>query len=252
MVATSTQYDFSSLIEEFLTLKPIEGANGAALRQQVRSRASTLFAHPDMRYMPAFKLLDMLAEMVNLASAISAEPQLRTSEATALLASHISDHAPLVQDFLLEAALERARYAPIMLSPTDAEGLNYRNLLLEKRWDAMASAHQQLAPLPADWLSAVAEQVRAAIHAPAFSTYRVGPLLQCFAEMLSHARQMHETRAALAQLPTLIGPQSALWKRYQLKASRYREREDGALLASHLPDQARMPTPKLPSKHALH
>jgi hypothetical protein len=252
MVATSAQYNFTSVIEEFLALKPMAGPHGDVLRQQVRERAQALFSHPDVRYMPAFKLLDLLAEMVNLATAISDEAQLRRTEATALLNSHISDHAPLIIDFLLEAAVERARYAPMMLEPTSADGLAYRNLLLQKRWEAMLTAHQQLVPLPMPWVQSVSAVVTSAIQAQTFAHYRIGPLLQLFAEMLSQARQLHETSAPVEQLEKLIGPQSALWKRYILKAARYREREDSTAHAGALPAQARMPGVTLPAKHSLH
>jgi hypothetical protein len=142
MVALSEQYNFASVIDEFVTLKSFTGPHGDFLRERMRRRALDLLAHPDIRYMPAFKLLDLLAEMVNTASAIAEEPQLRRNEAQALLDSHISNNAPLIAQFMLEAALERARYEPMMLEAADTDAMAYRNLTLTKRWQAMLAAHQ--------------------------------------------------------------------------------------------------------------
>lgn len=243
MVELSEQYNFSSVIDEFTALKSFPLPHGDFLRERMRRRALELLARPDIRYMPAFKLLDLLAGMVNTAADIAAAPQLRRNEAQALLDSHISDTAPLIVEFMLEAALERARYEPIMLEADDADALAYRNLLLSKRWQAMLAAHQDHAPLPPEWTQAVGDAVIGVISASTFADYRIGPLLQFFAEMLAIARQLHETAAPLAQLHDHIGQRSPLWKRYALKTARFRD----------LPGttQSRLPTP-LPVKHSLH
>lgn len=254
MVALSEQYNFASVIDEFVALKPFTGPHGDFLRERMRHRALEILSHQDIRYMPAFKLLDLVAEMVNTASAIAEEPQLRRNEAQALLDSHISNNAPLIAQFILEAALERARYEPMMLEANDADALAYRNLTLTKRWQAMLAAHQAHSKLPVEWSQAVSAQVALAIASPTFAEYRVGPLLQFFAEMLATARQFHETLTPLDQLAAHIGEQSPLWKRYALKATRYREH------ASHdpyeddrdLPAQSRVPAIPLPAKHSLH
>lgn len=244
MVALSEQYNFSSVIDEFTSLKSFPLPHGDFLRDRMRRRALEILARPDIRYMPAFKLLDVVAVMVNTAADIAAESQLRRNEAQALLDSHISDTAPLVVDFMLEAALERARYEPMMLEADDADALAYRNLLLGKRWQAMLTAHQAHAPLPPEWTQTIGDAVISVISAPAFADYRIGPLLQFFAEMLAIARQLHETAAPLAQLCEHIGEQSALWKRYALKNARFRDLPSST--------QTRVPSIPLPAKHSLH
>lgn len=242
MVALSEQYNFASVIDEFIALKSFPQPHGDFIRDRMRRRALEILARPDIRYMPAFKLLDMLAGMVNTAAEIAAEPQLRRNEAQGLLDAHISDTAPLIVDFMLEAALERARYEPMMLDADDADALAYRNLMLGKRWQAMLAAHQAHAPLPPEWTQAVGDAVINVISASTFADYRVGPLLQFFAEMLGIARQLHDTAAPLTQLPAHIGEQSALWKRYALKGARFRD----------IPAQSRTPSIPLPAKHSLH
>lgn len=251
MVTLSTHYNFASVVDEFITLKPFTGPHAELLRSQLRTRAQEILSHADIRYMPAFKILDLLAEMVNTASAIAQEPQLRPQEATALLHAHMSDTSPLVREFMLEAALERARYAPMMLDATDADGLAYRNLTLEKRWQAMRTAHQSLTQLPDDWIAHVDQHVASAIHAPVFASYRTGPLMQLFAEMLQTARNLHESAAPLHQLAELLDPQSPLWRRYALKAGRYKEPPTAAQPTS-LPTQARVPSAPLPTIHSVH
>lgn len=254
MVALSEQYNFASVIDEFIALKSFPLPHGDFLRERMRKRALEILSHPDIRYMPAFKLLDLSAEMVNTTAAIAAEPQLRRNEAQALLDSHISDAAPLVAQFMLEAALERARYEPMVVEATGADALAYRNLMLTKRWQAMLDAHQAHVALPDAWASAVSDSVVSVISSPHFADYRVGPLLQFFAEMLAIARQLHETAAPLAQLRDHIGDHGALWKRYALKNARYREQGSTDPHEEHrdLPAQSRIPPIPLPSKHSLH
>ena len=254
MVALSEQYNFVSVIDEFIALKSFPLPHGDFLRERMRKRALEILSHPDIRYMPAFKLLDLSAEMVNTAAAIAAEPQLRRNEAQALLDSHISDAAPIVAHFMLEAALERARYEPMVVDATGADALAYRNLMLAKRWQAMLAAHQAHAALPEDWVLAVGDHVLQVISAPHFVDYRVGPLLQFFAEMLAIARQLHDTAAPLTQLRQHIGEHGALWKRYALKNARYREHAPTDPHADHrdLPAQSRVPPIPLPAKHSLH
>jgi hypothetical protein len=247
MVATTADYNFAVVVDEFLDLKDFPNPNGPSLRAQIRTRALEIFAHPDVRYMPAFKILDLVAELVNAAGEIAAEHQLRANEATALLSAHSSDTTPLVQQFLLDAALERARYEPMMLEANGNDARAYRNLILTKRWQAMLHAHQSLTALPADWVAVVTTTVDQAMHAPVFARYRTGPLLQLFAEMLQRARQLHESAAPIIQLTEHIGAQSALWKRYALKAARY-EHKPGHEPAA--PNRVLAPTTTGP--HAIH
>lgn len=246
MVTISNPYHFTSVVDEFLALKEFPAPNGPALRQRLRDRTLAILAHPDIRYMPAFKILDIVAELVNTAADIAAEPQLRQNEAFALLDAHSSDQSPLIRQCLLDAALERARYEPMMLlDAEDSDALAYRNLILSKRWHAMLAVHQSLITLPPEWVHQVSSMVEQAIHDPAFARYRTGPLLQLFAEMLQQARQLHESHATLGTLQEHISPQSALWRSYVLKAARYQQK-------SAEPTPGRVPTTPLPGRHAIH
>lgn len=235
----SAHYNFRSVVEEFFELRPFKGPHAETLRQMVRARASEILAHPDIRYMPAFKILDLLAEMVNTASAVALEPQLRAVEARALVRETLTDQSPLVRQFMLEAALERARYEPMMIESHGIDALTYRNLTLRKRWAAMMHAHQALATLPEAWMLAVNDAVERAILSDIFQSYRTGPLLQFFAEMLQAARQLHAASAPIETLQSSLAPESGLWKRYALKAARYQEKNPEE--AQALPAHARIP-----------
>lgn len=249
MVAPSTQFNFRSVIEEFLGLKSFGGPHAQMLRDQVRERALEILGRPDIRYMPAFKILDLLGQMVNITDAVAAEPQLRAHEATSLVRASLADNAPLIRDFLLDAALERARYEPMMVDAPGAAALTHRNLTLRKRWLAMRHAYDELATLPAEWMEQVSLSVGRAIAAPCFYQYRHGPLLQLFAEMLNLAHELHEENAPLESLRELLSEDAALWKRYALKAARYLDR---SAATGSLPPHARLPADHLPPPQSVH
>lgn len=249
MVALTPELNFQTVIDEFFALKPMTGPHAAALQKQVCERAAEIFANPDLRYMPAFKILDLLAEMVNIATATAAEPQLRAHEATALLRASLSDNTPLIREFVLDAAIERARYEPMMLTPDPAQDIPHRDLALRKRWQAMLATHQSLDPLPNDWHAALTIAVDAVIAAEQFHSFRQGPLLQLFAEMLDTARHLHFEQASLSALTIAVGPASMLWKRYALKAARYAEKPVDA--PGTLPAESRIPGDQ-PASNRVH
>lgn len=222
MAADHNQYNFSSVIDEFFTLKPLTGPHASALRQLVEKRAREILAHPDVRYMPAFKILDLFTDMVNTAGAIDEEKQLREEEALALLRNVLSADAMRLRQFMLDAALERARYEPMMIAGAAENEGKLRDLTLRKRWQSMRATHQSMSALPQPWMDAVEAAVESVIAASCFDGYRQGPLLQCFAEMLATARQLHTSGRPLESLAEALGEDSPLWKRYALKALRYR------------------------------
>lgn len=246
MVSLTRDYNFASVVDDFFALKTLSGPHADILRTQVRARAEELLGNPDTRYMPAFKILDLLAVMVNTATDVASESQLRAHEATALLRANLADTTPLVRQFVLDAALERARYEPMMI--VESEDISHRDAALHKRWDAMLSAHQALEPLPPEWEAEISRAVAHVMAAEAFHEFRQGPLLQLFAEMLQAARTLHREQASLAQLHKALGPDAPLWKRYALKANRYGEKHEGD--DSTLPAEARVPTP--PNSPHLH
>jgi hypothetical protein len=224
MVATASAYDFTAVIDGFLATRPIEGRNAATIISTVRSKASALLAHPDVRYMPAFKILDLLAALVNIGSTIGEASQLRPVEVEVLLRESLSDSSPLVRQFLLEAALERARYEPMMLDAPVTDSHTERQLILQKRWAAMRTAHLEKAKLPAPWMAIIDDAVAHALHADDFRRFRQGPLLQLCAEMLALARKLHHQHTSPETLIHELSPQGSLWRRYALKSARFNEK----------------------------
>ena len=224
MVADARQYNFSGIIEAFFTQKPLTGPNSALLRGMVEARAGEMLLHPDVRYMPAFKILDLLSSMVEASHLLDAEPQLRASEARALLQQQLEEHSPRLRQFLLDAALERARYEPMMILGNTVLG-HRADLTLRKRWHAMRVAHQSLHPLPPSLLIVVDNAVERTITAANFAHYREGPLMQYFAEMLELARRMATENAEPDALTSALAEGQILWKRYALKPQRYRSKK---------------------------
>lgn len=219
MVHVWQSLNFSSLMDEFFATRPLRGPHAKALQSLVHTRTSDLLNHPDVRYMPTFKVLELLANIANITQAIDEESQLYEHEARAMLHQALSDEASLIHHFLLEASLERARYEPMMI--LDTAGHTLRDHTLRKRWTAMRYAHQRHTKLPASWLTIVDEAVAAAIAAPCFLNFRVGPLMQLFAEMLNTARRLYEEKATPEMLAHALAESGTLWKRYALKPKRY-------------------------------
>ena len=225
MVDTAATYDFTSVIDGFLAQKKLVGRNGAFITATIRSRALTLLANPDVRYVPAFKILDLLAAMVNIGAAIDDAEQLRPNEISALLRESLSDSAPLMRQFMLDATLERVRYEPMMLGTRITDPGVERDTILQRRWAAMRAVHQEKVGLPDDWIELVDTAIDHVIAAKEFLRFRQGPLLQLFTEMLSVARKLHQQGESLETLESSLSDHGALWRRYALKTARYGEKQ---------------------------
>jgi len=223
MVSTVSAYDFSAVLDGLLGRQNIRGPHAAAIIAVTRERAHALLSLSDARYMPAFKILDMLSAMVTIAAAIAEASQLRAIEVQALLRESLNNDTRLVRQFMLEAALERARYEPLMFHANGSDERAERELILERRWAAMRAAHHERVVLPEDWMDTIDTMVEQALSADAFKHFRQGPLLQMFAEMLAIARKMHQQNDSLANLKRSLARDGALWRRYALKSKRYRE-----------------------------
>lgn len=224
MVATSSAYDFATIVDSFLAQKNIGGRHAAAVQSAVRTRALALLETPDVRYMPAFKILDLLAALTNIGAAIADAAQLRPNEVTALLRESLSEGTPLIHQFLLDAALERARYEPLMLDARIPDAKTERALILNRRWAAMRATHQEKAKLPDAWIDTLDSAAEHVLAAPDFQEFRQGPLLQLLAEMLALARKLHHQGEPLAALEAAVSERGALWRRYALKTARYNEK----------------------------
>ena len=223
MVSTASAYDFSTVIDGFFEQKKIRGPHSALVTATIRERALNLLSHEDVRYMPAFKILDMLAALVTIGVAIADATQLRPAEVRALLRESLSDGTALIRQFMLEAALERARYEPLML-PSTPSNASERDIILQRRWAAMRAAHQEKSQLPDDWMDTIDSAVDHALASKDFQNFRHGPLLQLFAEMLSTARKLHHQRAPLVTLIDALAQRGPLWRRYALKSARFSEK----------------------------
>lgn len=224
MVSNATAYDFATVIDGFFASKNIGGSHSRLITSTIRERALNLLSHQDVRYMPAFKILDMLAALVNIGAAISDAPQLRPAEINALLRESLADTTPLVRQFMLEAALERARYEPLMMLETMGDDLTKRDLMLQRRWAAMRATHQEKAKLPEAWMDAIDTAVELALVSDDFRRFRQGPLLQLFAEMLSLGRTLYQQQQPLMTLVDALSEHGALWRRYALKSARFSEK----------------------------
>lgn len=224
MVSTASAYDFAAVIDAFFAQKKLGGTHAALITDTIRKRALELLAAPDVRYMPAFKILDLLGTLVNIGAAVAEASQLRAPEVRALLRESLSDGTGLIRQFMLDAALERARYEPMMITAAKQSAAETRNHMLERRWAAMRAAHQEWAMLPDSWMDTIDEAVVHALAAEDFRRFRQGPLLQLFAEMLAQARKLHQQGSSVATLASALSEQGTLWKRYALKTERFRER----------------------------
>lgn len=223
MVSTAATYDFSTIIDGFFASKKIRGPHSALITATIRERSLNLLSHEDVRYMPAFKILDLLAALVTMGVAMAEATQLRPIEVRALLRESLSDGTSLIRQFMLEAALERARYEPLML-PEAPTAASERDIILQRRWAAMRAAHQEKAQLPDDWMDAIDSAVELALTSNDFLRFRQGPLLQLFAEMLSVGRKLHHQRGSLLTLVDALADTGPLWRRYALKTARFSER----------------------------
>lgn len=221
MVSTYSAYDFSAILDGLIARRNIRGPHAAIIIATTRDRCTDLLSLSDIRYMPAFKILDLLGAMIEIAAAIAQATQLRPNEVRALLRESFCDDTALMRQFMLEAALERARYEPIMLEAHTPNPSEARSVLLQRRWQAMRTAHQEKFVLPDDWMQVVNTAAHQAMIAADFVNYRMGPLLQMLAEMLALSRKIYQQQGGLSSLVEALSPQGAIWRRYALKAKRY-------------------------------
>lgn len=221
MVTQHSAYDFSAILDGLIARRKIQGPHAAIIVATMRERCADLLSLSDVRYMPAFKILDLLGAMIEIAAAIAQATQLRPNEVRALLRESFCDDTALMRQFMLEAALERARYEPMMLDTQGQNPAHARSMLLKRRWLAMREAHQQKFTLPEAWMQAVDEAAHHAMTAADFTDYRMGPLLQMLAEMLALSRKTYQQHDTIDSLTQALSPQGAIWRRYALKAKRY-------------------------------
>ena len=240
-----TPYDYSTVLTSFFDTAGELPEHAQPLKPLVESAAHRALSHADSQFMPAFKVLDLLSGLVNLCVGIAREPHLRLSESKAMLQQLIADDAPLLAHFYREAALERVRYEPVMLSEHFTSARLKRNAVLQVRLERMCAIYSAASLLSNDTLSIVKREALAAMASDDFATFRAGPMCQLFAEMLQAAL----TTTNPAELSSLIGPEGRVWKRFRLKSHRYSADENDPLITGDSPERIDSP---IPVTHHLH
>lgn len=226
--------DYMEILDSFF--EQLSGS-GATLfpkcRESVADTARAIMQSPDIHYMPGHKITEMMANLVNLAASISSEGWLSEDQAISQWQRYTAPESTLVQAFLSDARMEKARYEPIMLAERYHTPRSERNAILRLRLKRMLDARQSYDPLPGSFVRAVRTAGDRAIHAECFATYRIGPMLQFFADMIRHADQVAEQTfdefAGLAALVHLLREEGNLWRLYRHKAPRFRAKPDDPL-----------------------
>jgi hypothetical protein len=241
-----TPYDYTSVLASFFdAAHDIAPERLTPLKQLAESTARRALSNPDIVYMPAFKVLDLLGRIVSLSTDIAREPHLRPGESKAMLHQLLLDTSPLLTNFYRDAALERVRYEPVMLTKRFDSALEKRNAILHVRLERMLTIYREANILTQTQLSIVAQQAEAAMHTADFAQYRAGPLCQLFAEMLSAAERAESDDQLLSQL----SPNGRVWKSFRLKAHRYSASANDPLISGEPADRIDAPTP---TTHHLH
>jgi hypothetical protein len=227
MVHYLNRDDILALCDGLCTTLQPETPNWPALKNILKTHINGFADTAETHYIPSHKWLEFIAGCVEHAVAIADETQLRPHEANAMLQQMIGPTTPLYKKFMLDAAMERARYEPIMLAPqSELDESKTRISLLTKRWQAMKHAQQSHAPLSDSMLDILDATVMQAVDAPYFANYRIGPMLQFFSEMLQMASRLQRNGEASACLSDYVDSSSNLWRRYRLKSARFETQEE--------------------------
>lgn len=208
------------------TQKPKNAANWPLLEKTLYAYIEDFATKDAIRYLPRHKWLEFVAGCVEEMGHIAKSTQLHPHEARAMLSQAIGENSLSFQKFQLEAALEQARYEPIMLLEDVKDEISQRKILLQKRWEKMKAAQQAHAPLPQEMMQTLNQTVENAIQADCFANYRTGPMLQFFAEMLHIAYNLNAEGQAFHDLQDELSPNANLWRRHMLKSGRFAQEEE--------------------------
>lgn len=219
--------------------------------------ANSIMSDADLQFVPGYKVTELMADLVNIAASISSEGWLSEEEAVQQFATYTSDQSPLVQAFLSDAKMEKARYEPVMLAETYETPHSERNAILRLRLKRMLSARQTYDPLPSSYIRAIRMAGDRAIHAECFATYRAGPMLQFFADMIRQADQIADATfdefEGVAAINYTLREEGQLWKLYRHKAPRFRAKPGDPLHDGVFATRANMlyipDTPGAPTIH---
>ena len=195
-------------------------------REAVTETARGILHRTDVHYMPGHKITELMANLVNVAATIASEGWLTEEQAVQQWQHLTAADSALVLSFLSEARMEKARYEPVMLPEHYQTPRAERNAILRLRLKRMLEARQTYDPLPSSYVRALRIAGDRAIMAECFATYRIGPMLQFFADMIRHADQIADHTfdefVGVASINHVLREDGNLWKLYRHKAPRFR------------------------------
>lgn len=199
----------------------------AGCYEALKARADDILRDDAYTYVPGHKLTEFLADLVNIAASITSQGWLSESQAHATFHELTAANSPLMRHFTLDARIEEARNAPLMLDDRGMGVEESRLQLLTKRLELILTARQSDYPLPDSFIAIIREAAQHAFQAECFRHYRYGPLLQMVDDMLTIASdiayQMGDEAQGQLKLRLKLKVNSALWKRYKYKSSRFRQ-----------------------------
>lgn len=201
--------------------------------------AKRIMQSTDLHYVPGHKVTELMADLVNIAAAISCEGWLNDDQARSNFDELTSSTSPVARTFQAEALMEKARYEPIMLTDRHTSPLSERNSILQLRLARMLSARQYYDPLPMSYIRAITDAAHHATLAECFATYRPGPMLQYFDDMIRLADQINDQTfdepQGLIALHEVLREGGRLWKLYKHKAPRFRAPDGDPLRENRFP-----------------
>jgi hypothetical protein len=235
-----TQDDFLDILDHFYAQVTDSGAIlFAGCHDAARAAARDILSAADLRYIAGHKVTELMANIVNLAASISAEGWLSDKQAMVNFRECTRLGSPLTAQFLTAAAMEKARYEPIMLTQAAQTPLAERNALLRIRLTRMLQARQAYAPLPDAYLHILQAATERVLNASCFATYRPGPLLQFVDEMIQLADQIHaqpfDMLQGCAALSDALKEEGRLWKLFRFKATRFQAKPSDPLHQNNFP-----------------
>ncbi len=236
--------DFIDILQGFFDQYMGSGVLFPEFQETVTDAALQVLGHPDVEHVPGYKITSLMADMVNIAASISSDGWLTNDEALARLESHLDLSGPLIQYFLADARIERARYEPVMLTEDHTSPATERNAILNERFHRMIDARQTYSPLPHSFVDEIAEAAELAIQADEFRYYRSGPMLQFFADMIQQADMIAEDTfdedEGIQRLRRILSDNGRLWKIYRAKSARFSAPDGDPLYEEEFASKANM------------
>jgi hypothetical protein len=232
--------DFLEILDSFYDQLTQSGALLFNDCHKATTKAATrIMNSTDLHFVPGHKVTELMADLVNIAAAVSSEGWLNEEQAASSFTELTCAKSPLVQTFQAEALMEKARYEPIMLTEPFDSPLAERNAILKIRLKRMLDARQHYDPLPSSFVRAIRTAAHSTLQADCFASYRPGPMLQMFDDMIRYADQIAEQTfdelSGMAVLSEALRENGRLWKLYRHKAPRFRAKQDDPLHSNSFP-----------------